>query len=99
MHILSKIDGDVVVEVSDRLISILRRSFPKLKIRKENYDKESFEATKNDFDFELPMGDIAPLLNYNWSKSALAKPYIKCDKNLVKKICAGLLDWKNQRLE
>ena len=88
---LSKIDGDVVVEVSDRLISILRRSFPKLKIRKENYDKESFEATKNDFDFELPMGDIAPLLNYNWSKSALAKPYIKCDKTLIKRY-ADLLD-------
>ena len=37
------------------------------------------------------MGDIAPLLNYNWSKSALAKPYIKCDKKLIKRY-ADLLD-------
>ena len=89
--LLSKIDGDVVIEVSERLVSILKRSFPKLEIRAEKMDPETFESHKNDFDFELPMGDIAALLNFNWKKTHLAKPYINCSKQKVEKY-RSLLD-------
>ncbi len=88
---LSKIDADVVIEVSDRLVSILKRSFPKLEIRAESYDSETYASDNNDFDFELPMGDMAALLDFNWEKSHLAQPYIKCDKKKVKKY-KSLLD-------
>lgn len=82
---LKKIDADIVIEVSERLVSVLKRSFPKLEIRAESYDAETYASNNNDFDFELPMGDMAALLNFNWEKSHLAQPYIKCDTKKVNK--------------
>lgn len=75
----------VIIETCNKFCSLVTRSFPDCVVRPASFDPDTFESTNADFDYHIPFGDLAPLLNFSEKKPDLVTPYIKADSALVKK--------------
>ena len=80
-----------IIEGSFRLKSLMQRSFPDDEVLDVGYDakNDSFFTHANDFDFHMPYGDFPILLNLKENSLDMITPYLKADKELVKK-------WNNE---
>ena len=56
---LLKFHDNVIIEVEYRLVSIVRRTFPNVIVREQNYGSApNYAAIFKDYDFHLPMGSL-----------------------------------------
>lgn len=75
---------NITIEVDVRFVDILSRSFPEIDVRGIG------QVDEDSFDYQIPVGDLASLLNFNGS-NFMAKPYLKTNINSDLK-WAGILD-------
>jgi tetratricopeptide (TPR) repeat protein len=57
---VSLVVKNIVVECDHRLVNIVKRSFPKVKVRASNFDTQ-FKTENSDFDFQIPMGSLGKI--------------------------------------
>ncbi len=55
LSLLNSLSGQIILECQEKILPLLKRSFPNIKIKPENRD---FDLERNDFDYHLPMGDL-----------------------------------------
>ena len=55
---------DAIVETDPRLVSILKRAYPKLRVRAESIGPDKFPTT-NDFDVHIPIGSLPKFFRRN----------------------------------
>jgi len=72
--------GKITLMCDPRLKSIYDRSFPSISVVADL--ASSIENSV--FDFHLPLGDIAPLINFTRDSNYMCAPYIKPKENLSK---------------
>lgn len=82
--------SQITILCDPRMTTLLNRSFPKV-----NFVNDTTEMVNSlDYDYHLPVGDIAPLLNFNKSMAHLANPYLVPEKKLTKLWSAKLSSHK-----
>jgi len=75
-----------ILECQDKLVPLLKRSFPNIEIKAENRDLDS---QRNDFDFHLPMGSLYRCVLDEIINSTKPNSYLIPDPNRV-------IYWKNR---
>lgn len=73
-------EAKIKLEVDERLVSSLTRSFPEIEVRSPQYDENSLLSLVNDFDYHMPMADIFTLLKPNPNKYLEVKPWLLVDE-------------------
>ena len=81
LPILSSKAKKCILECQEKLVPLLKRSFPDIEVKSENKD---FDTNRNDFDFHLPMGSLYKHLLKEIKKSPKVDPYLLPDPNRVK---------------
>jgi len=86
----------LILLIDLRLKSLFQRSFPNIEILEDKKDAHQ----QLNFDYHLPLGDIAPLLSFDLGKKSIAQPYLKPKEDLIahwksklspqKKLCVGI---------
>ena len=52
-----------VIEVSPRLESIFKRSFPNDTVRAQQFDAESLYSPNENYQYHMPFGEVGPIFN------------------------------------
>ena len=77
--ISSKVDH-CILECQDKLVPLLKRSFPNIEVKHEN---RSLDSKRSDFDFHLPMGSIYKHFIQEISQNPKPKKFLKADPDRV----------------
>ena len=71
---------DVILECAPRLVAVMARSFPTVKVRCSAYDPGNFnESVFNDFDHHIPLGSLAGLFRQTLQDFDRSVPYVVTD--------------------
>ena len=90
-----------VIEVSPRLESIFKRSFPNDTVRAQQFDAESLYSPNENYQYHMPFGEVGPI--FNIGKKVDPKAYLVPDPKLTtewskirenKKLTIGL-SWRS----
>ena len=90
-----------VIEVSPRLESIFKRSFPNDIVRSQSFDPETRYSPKEDYQYHMPFGEVGPI--FDIGKKVDPKAYLVPDPKLAtewskirrnKKLTIGL-SWRS----
>jgi len=90
-----------VIEVSPRLESIFKRSFPNDTVRAQQFDVESLYSPNENYQYHMPFGEVGPI--FNIGKKVDPKAYLIPDPKLTtewskirenKKLTIGL-SWRS----
>lgn len=80
---LQKYQSNLIIETSDRLVSIFSRSFPECLVREIDYDAETHgRATLHDYESFAYFGDIPQLVQFD-NQKVLTTPYLRPDPQLA----------------
>ena len=80
LSLLASLSDECVLECPEKIVPLLKRSFPKIKIKPENRD---LDLERNDFDYHLPMGDLFKHFISEIPKSISKNPFLVPDKDRV----------------
>ena len=69
-----------ILECQEKLVPLLKRSFPDIEVKAED---RSLDATRNDFDFHIPMGSLYRNLNTEIFQETKVDPYLIPDQARV----------------
>lgn len=84
---LKKAGNPVVVECENRLVSLMKRSFPEFEVRPPHYaNMTTLINEKNDYGFQIPAGDLPTIYRRSLSAFENAQPYLVPDPQLVEDI-------------
>ena len=81
----------IIIECSDRLISLFTRAFPNCLVRASS-------SEHNDYDFHIPVGSLCNLFANDWSTFSYCKPYLKPREDLIEVFKNKLVTFKNKKL-
>ncbi len=70
-------DEHFILECQEKLVPLFKRSFPNIKIKKENRD---LDLKREDFDFHLPLGSLYKQFFYEISQNVRPKPFLFPDQ-------------------
>ena len=70
-----------ILECQEKLVPLLKRSFPDIEVKPENKD---LDTKRDDFDFHLPMGSLYKHFLKEIEKSPKVNPYLLPDPTRVK---------------
>ncbi len=74
-------DEHYILECQEKLVPLFKRSFPKIKIKKEN---RNLDLKREDFDFHLPMGSLYKHFFYEINQNVRVNPFLFADQLRVK---------------
>ena len=60
LHDVTLVVKNIVVECDNRLVSIVKRSFPNVMVRASSFDSQ-YKTEYSDFDFHIPMGSLGKI--------------------------------------
>ena len=81
ISLLSSKTKHCILECQEKLVPLLRRSFPNIEVKPEN---KSLDLKRDDFDFHLPLGSLYKHFFQNILKKENAKPHIIPSSERVK---------------
>lgn len=81
----SRTNASIIYECDERITSLVRRSFPNIKCRPEAFDKKTLLSDNEDFDIQIPLGDLPVLLNFSPYTSPSIRPWMVLDTENCKK--------------
>lgn len=84
LNLLQKSNCKIIVECDERLVTLLERAFPTLKIRPEEFDRVTLRSSHDDFDAHFPLNDLPYLLGVTPNISGNLVPWIKVDQTIAK---------------
>ena len=87
----------VVVECEPRLVSLMTRSFPDVKVRAINLSPMMLMEPQ-DFDVHIPAGSLMALFRSNMGDLKKFKPYLRPDPDLVVDFSTRLMPFKGKKL-
>ena len=73
LHLLSSQAKYCILECHEKLVPLLKRSFPNIEVKPEN---RSLDLKRDDFDFHLPLGSLYKHFFQDILKKANSKPYL-----------------------
>ena len=88
---------NVVMECEPRLVSLMSRSFPKVKVRATNLNPMMARGSQ-DFDLHIPVGSLLGLYRNNIEDLKKFKPYLQVDPDLVIDFSERLSPFKGKKL-
>ena len=83
--------NNIIIECSERLISLFSRAFPNCLVRASSSDH-------HDYDYHIPVGSLCNLFANNWSSFSYCKPYLKPREDLIEVYKNRLITFKNKKL-
>ena len=81
ISLLSSKTKHCILECQEKLVPLLRRSFPNIEVKPEN---KSLDLKRDDFDFHLPLGSLYKHFFQNILKNENAKPHLIPSSERVK---------------
>ena len=81
----SQTNASVIYECDERITSLVRRSFPNIKCRPEAFDTQTLFSDIEDFDVQIPIGDLPVLMNFSPRTSPPIRPWMVLDSKKCKK--------------
>lgn len=81
--LIEKVNAEFVIECEKRLVDCVTRSFSKLAVREENFDKETLYPKSEDYDLHLPLSDLMVLFELNLEKGDLFRSWFVPDVEKV----------------
>lgn len=60
LHDVTLVVKNIVVECDHRLVNIVKRSFPNVRVRASSFDSQ-YKTEHSDFDFHIPMGSLGKI--------------------------------------
>ena len=87
---------DVIIECSERLVTLFQRSFPTCTVRKDN--SLSYDPNYEDFDYHIPVGSLCKLFRSSWEHFPTNKAYIRPTDQLHNKFRSRLSIFKDKLL-
>jgi tetratricopeptide (TPR) repeat protein len=88
---------NVVVECEQRLVSLMSRSFPNVKVRATNLSLMTMTEAQ-DFDVHIPVGSLMGLFRNNIDDLKKFRPYLQPDPDLVVDFSKRLTQFKGKKL-
>jgi len=79
---LLNLDGNVIVEVDPRLVAIYQRSFPRFKVRPNQFDPVSKKPFVEDFDFHIPFASLFKFYRNSLADFSKSGGFLKTDETL-----------------
>jgi len=76
---LSQSGANIILEIDDRLLTTVQKSFPQITVRAPEYDPDTLYSPYHDFDYHMPMADILTFLKPNGKDNNYVKPWLKVD--------------------
>jgi|GEM_PF-864468 tetratricopeptide (TPR) repeat protein len=73
--LLARESANIILECDNRLVSILQRSFPDVEVRPQYFDPLSMQS-KEDYEFQVPLGTLVGLYRKDILDFSNARPYI-----------------------
>ncbi len=80
ISLLESLSEECILECPEKIVPLLKRSFPKINIKPENRDSD---LERNDFDYHLPMGDLFKHFISEIPKNINKIPFLVPDKDRV----------------
>jgi hypothetical protein len=77
--------GKVIIECTDRLKTLLQRSFPTCEVRDQTYNPLSLRTEVEDFDYQIPLGSLCKFFKNDPLKIKQPHSYLTADNSLVEK--------------
>ena len=81
LPLISSKAKNCILECQEKLVPLLKRSFPDIEVKPENKD---LDTKRDDFDFHLPMGSLYKHFLKEIEKSPKVNPYLLPDPTRVK---------------
>lgn len=81
---IKRTNANAILEVDERLVKSLQRSFPHTVVRSPQYDTNTMLSTCEDFDLHMPMADIYTFIEPSISSSVMVKPWFAINKDKSK---------------
>ncbi len=98
LKLLEEMGGEVILEASSRLITVMKRSFPNFEVREQAFSvSPNFTQTKFDYDCHIPIGSLPALFLKDIEDTSRLLPYIKPDTNLCDRFSHRLKQYGNMR--
>jgi tetratricopeptide (TPR) repeat protein len=88
---------NVIVECEPRLVSLMTRSFPNVKVRATNLSQMMLTGLK-DFDVHIPVGSLMALFRNNINDLKKLRPYLRPDPDLIVDFSERLAPFKGKKL-
>ena len=87
----------VIVECEPRLVSLMTRSFPNVKVRATNLSPAMLRGSQ-DFDLHIPVGSLMGLFRNNITDLKNFKPYLKANPEFIADFSERLNSFKDKKL-
>ena len=81
---------NIVIECSQRLLTLFQRSFPTCEVRTE--------INSSDYDFQIPVGSLCKIFRNSWDSFNFCKPYLIPKETLKKDFKERLSKYKSKTL-
>ena len=89
--------ADVILECAPRLVAVMARSFPTVKVRSSAYDPGNFnESLFNDFDHHIPLGSVVGMYRQNLQDFAGSLPYVVTDSGVKERFSRRLAGFEGK---
>ena len=89
---------NIIVECTDRLIPLFRRSFNNCIVREDPGVSEWLHPTTEDFDFQIPVGSLCKIFRSNWDNFHKSNGYLKANYDIVAKFNDELREYSKYKL-
>ncbi len=88
---------DVILECAPRLVAVMARSFPTVKVRGSAFDPGNFnESVFNDFDHHIPLGSLAGLFRQTLQDFDRSLPYVVTDEAIKERFSRRLAGFEGK---
>lgn len=87
----------VIVECEPRLVSLMTRSFPNVKVRATNLSPAMLRGSQ-DFDLHIPVGSLMGLFRNNITDLKNFKPYLNANPEFIADFSERLNSFKDKKL-
>lgn len=87
----------VIVECEPRLVSLMTRSFPNVRVRATNLSPAILTGIQ-DFDLHIPVGSLMGLFRNNLTDLKKFKPYLKTNSDFIADFSERLNSFKDKKL-
>ena len=87
----------VIVDCEPRLVSLMTRSFPNVKVRASNSIPAMLTGSQ-DFDLHIPVGSLMGLFRNNITDLKNFKPYLKANPDIIADFSERLNSFKDKKL-
>lgn len=90
--------GKLIIECTDRLETILQRSFPDCEVREQTYNPLTLNTENEDFDYQIPVGSLCKFFKSDPLEIKRPRGYLTADASQISKFKSRLTKYQNKLL-